>query len=272
MTALQIGTGAGSLAPVSFKTEIVETSDNIERNIRACLSKPYRSFSAVSANPYRPPCSIFGSGPSIDYTWPKAKGDILACNAAHDFLLRKKIVPKYAMLWDPVNVIEEFITPHQAVTYLMASRCHPQVFRRFKDNKVVVWHASGDECLQGLLEEHHKMEPMIMGGSAAVVRAMFLAVAMGYLDLHIFGMDGSFDGGNTHIRQSVVKEEEMAPIFCEGKWFRTASWLAVQAEDFKRIAPYLTAVGVKLTVYGHGLIPHIASGMGLPVIGEHSTT
>lgn len=268
---LQVGNGGG-LAPVTFKTELVETFDNIERNIRACLSRPYRPFMNVACDPFRPSCSIFGSGPSIDYTWTKAKGDILACNAAHDFLVKKNVVPKFTMMWDPVNVIEEFVTPNPFVTYLLASRCHPNVFKRFANNKVVVWHAAGDECIQRLLEEYKKMEPMVMGGSAAVVRSMFLAVAMGYLDLHIFGMDGSFDGGNTHIKKSVVSEEEMAPIFCEGKWFRTASWLAVQAEDFKRIAPYLTAVGVKLTVYGSGLIPHIASGMGLSVIGEGTTS
>lgn len=272
MSAFQVETGAGSLAPVNFKTEVVETSDNIERNIRACLSRPYHPFTNVMANPYRPPCSIFGSGPSIDYTWPRATGDVIACNAAHDYLIKKGIVPRYAMLWDPVDVTEEFITPNPRVTYLLASRCHPKVFRRFRNHRVIVWHAAGDDCIQRLLEEYRKMEPMIMGGSAAAIRAMFLAVAMGYMNLNVFGMDGSFDGSSTHIRQSVVKEDEMAPIFCNGKWFRTASWLAVQAEDFKKCAPYLAAVGVKMTLHGNGLIPHIASGMGLPVIGEHGTT
>ena len=204
-----------------------------------------------------------GSSPSIDWTWRYAKGDIMACNAAHDFLLKNKTIPRYAMLWDPVDVLNDFITPNDHVAYLIASRCHPNIFKRFENNNVYVWHALGDTNIQTILEQHRRMEPMIYGGSTAVTRGMFLAVAMGYLDLHIFGIDSSVDGGS-HIRKSVVREEYME-IFCDGRWFNTTPWLAVQAEDFKRIVPYLVNVGVKMTIYGDGLIPHIAKGFGLTV-------
>lgn len=109
-----------------------------------------------------------------------------------------------------------------------------------------------------------------MGGSTGVTRSLFLAVAMGYLDLHIFGADSSCDGGS-HIRKSVVDETYMN-IFCLGRWFVTTPWLAVQAEDFQKLAPYLAAVGVKLTLYGDGLIPHIARSLGFPVYDKPSIT
>ena len=256
----------GHLAPVVFETGLVESDENIDRNIRACLSKPYRSFNSIAANPFRPSCSVVGSAPSIDWTWTHIKGDVIACNAAHDFLVRHKTVPKFAMMWDPVSVMNDLITPHDAVTYLLASRCHPSIFKRFEKNKVVVWHADGDTNIKAILEEYNKMEPIIFGGSTAVTRAMFVAVAMGYLDLHVFGIDSSTNGGS-HIKKSVVDKDYMQ-INCGGRWFETTPWLAVQAEDFKRIVPHLVSCGVKITVYGDGLIPHIARAMHLPVIDQ----
>lgn len=254
----------GHLAPVVFETGLVESDEKIDRNIRACLARPYQSFTTLCADPWRGSCSIFGSSPSIDWTWRHAKGHIIACNAAHDFLLKNKTVPQYAMLWDPVEVLNDFITPHDHVSYLIASRCHPNIFKRFDGKKCYVWHALGDTNIKTILEEFKKMEPMIYGGSTAVTRAMFLAVAMGYLDLHVFGIDSSVEGGS-HIRKSVVKEDYME-IFCNGRWFNTTPWLAVQAEDFKKIVPFLLNIGVKLTIYGDGLIPHIAKGFGLKVV------
>lgn len=254
----------GHLAPVVFETGLVESDEKIDRNIRSCLAKRYQSFASLCADPWRGSCSIFGSSPSIDWTWPYAKGHIIACNAAHDFLIKNRTIPQYAMLWDPVEVLNDFITPHDQVTYLLASRCHPNIFKRFEGKKFVVWHADGDTNIKSILEQNHRMEPIIFGGSTAVTRSMFLAVAMGYLDLHVFGIDSSTEGGS-HIRKSVVKEDYME-IFCDGRWFETTPWLAVQAEDFKKIAPYLIAAGVNLTIYGDGLIPHIAKGMGLRVI------
>ncbi len=265
-SALGTATPDGVLVPVQFEQGMVETDEKIDRNIRACLSKPYRGFNSVAASPWRQSLSIFGSGPSIDWTVKHARGDVMACNAAHDFLLRHKITPRYAMMWDPVEVMNDLITPHPAVTYLLASRCHQNIFKRFEKNKVVVWHAAGDTNIQKLLQEAGKMEPMIMGGSTAVTRAIFLAAAMGYLDQHIFGADSSCDGGS-HIRKSVVDEQYMQ-INCLGRWFTTTPWLAVQAEDFKVIAPILVQAGVKMTFYGDGLIPHIAKGMGFTVIGD----
>lgn len=268
--SLQLGAERrdGALAPVVFHTEIVETNERIDNNIRATLEKPYKPFMSIAMQHFLPVCSIVGSAPSVEWSWRYARGDIIACNAAHDLLVRNKVTPKYAMLWDPVAVVEEFVTPHDDVTYLVASRCHRGVFKRLEKHKVVVWHADGDPNILSLLEQYRKMEPIVMGGSTAVMRSCFLAVAMGYHDLHLFGVDSSSDGG-THFKKSVVTEEYM-DINCLGRWFRTTSWLAVQAEDFKKIVPYLRLLGVKFTIYGDGLIPHIAKAMGLTVIERAS--
>ena len=103
---------------------------------------------------------------------------------------------------------------------------------------------------------------MIIGGSAAVTRAMILVLPMGYTNVHIFGGDSSFAEGDTHIRQSTTKERRMA-IMCNDRVFETAPWMAQQAEDFKILAPkFAQNHGIEFVIHGDGLIPHIAMTMG----------
>jgi len=201
--------------------------------------------------------SICGSAPSFVDTYVEVIGDIFACNAAQDFLVSRGITPKYEMLWDADPIITQLFTPQHGVRYLVASRCHPDVFDRLDGYDVVVWHAGGDECLERLLNERDVQEPIVNGGSAAVVRAMFVAYAMGYRDMRLFGVDCSSKNKKTHLRDSVVPENELR-VFCNGVWFETTPWLAMQAEDFKIIGPALRDGGTNIVVHGEGLIPHIA--------------
>lgn len=268
MTWPVMGAKSGDvLAPLSLATEICETPENIRANLVSALSSEYEPFTRRLLTKGGSAISICGSGPSLRREFYKAKGDVLACNAAHDFLVRNGMKPTYGMVWDADKVVNKFITPTDGVEYLLASRCHPEVFERFQGRNVTVWHAGGDECLPDLLDEYNKPEPIINGGSAAVVRAMFLAAAMGYLEMHIFGADSSYEGQSSHFQPSVVAEQELG-VFCLGKWFKTTPWLAVQVEDFKLIAPALRDGGARIVVYGDGLLPHVARELGFEVHSE----
>jgi hypothetical protein len=260
--------GDNVLAPLSLATEICETPENVRANLVSTLSKPYNPFTKRLLTKGGSVVSICGSGPSLRREFYKTKGDVLACNAAHDFMVRNGRKPDFGMVWDADKVVNKFITPTDGVEYFLASRCHPDVFERFAGFNVTVWHAGGDECLPDLLDEYNKPEPIINGGSAAVVRGMFLAAAMGYREMHIFGADSSYEGEASHFQKSVVPEEALN-VYCLGKWFKTTPWLAVQVEDFKLIGPALRDGGVKIVIYGDGLLPHVARELGLEVHNEH---
>jgi uncharacterized Rossmann fold enzyme len=289
--------------PLRLDMALANTSEQIDANIRAALERPYIPFTDLLEK-HSGTVSIVGSGPSLKDTWRELKGDVIACNAANQFLLERGVIPRYVMIFDADILAEEFVTtPHKDVTYLLASRCHPNLFKRLEGQRVVVWHAKGDLNIEAILEEHwrktRKVEPMIGGGSAAVTRTMFLVHPMGYRDMHIFGVDSSYNNEDTkrrfdratiekddlwkgsadksHFRKSTTDEKFLA-IMCNTQYadgrqvsrvFHTTPWMAAQAEDFKVLVPSLQRIGMKISVHGDGLIPHLAKyALGLDVDGQ----
>lgn len=250
----------GSVKPLVIVGMTNTTEDVITANLKATFERGYKPF--VEVKKYQGPVSIVGAGPSLSWTYKDIVGDVLACNSAHDFLIGKGIIPKYAMLWDAHPKMNRVIKqPHKDVTYLIASRCHPCVFEQFEGFNVIVWHAMGGDCIEQLLIERNRMEPIIAGGSSSVTRATHVAGAMGYTkEMHLFGVDSCYRNEDSHVGGSVAILEKIKLRVC-GKWFQVAPWMAMQAGDFKMLAPLLKGNGVKLVVHGTGLIPYISTFM-----------
>ena len=254
--------------PLKLESALANTDEDIARNIKHALSLEYTSFQQLVGK-HQGAVAVVGSGPSLKANWQRLRkfsGDIIACNAACQFLLAKGITPRYMFCFDADPLMLEFMTPHADITYLLASRCPPKAFDLIKGCKLVIWHANGDTELERLIREAGKFaEPMVAGGTAAVTRAMVLAQAMGYKDIHLWGADSSFAKGDTHIRQSTTKERRMF-VNAGGRQFETAPWMARQVEDFKVLAPALCRqYGVRFAVHGDGLMAQVAASMGYDV-------
>lgn len=250
-----------------------ETPENVLRNVERTLSVPYERFNEHLGSQKGRTVSICGSGPSFATEYRHTVGDILACNGAHDYLLERGIIPKYALFMDAAEFMDGFIKlPHPDVTYLVASRCHESVFKRLEGCKVVVWHCMGDPGLIDFLEQRSVNEPAVHGGSAAVTRAMIIAYALGYEDWHVFGCDSSYDGDTHHVGDTLVEEKmiDTCPVIggVGGKWFKSTAWMAGQVEDFIDMVPQMHTRGVKITVHGTGLLPEMAKAMGLTVLTQ----
>lgn len=250
--------------PLKIHSALANTVEDITGNIESALQRDYIPFNALIGTKSGA-VAVVGSGPSLKANWKqlrKFKGDILACNASCQFLLERGITPTYMMCFDADPLMLEFITPHPDITYLLSSRCPPKAFDMLEGCKVVCWHAAGDSNIQAMLEKHKRMEPMVVGGSAAVTRAMVLVSPIGYRQIHLYGADSSFADGDTHIRKSTTDERRMA-LMCAGRIFETAPWMAQQAEDFKILLPILfDKLKLEVIVHGDGLIPHIAMQKG----------
>lgn len=228
-------------------------------NIRATFARGYIRFNELLNSAKGRTISIVGSGPSLSWTYKDIVGDIIACNSAHDFLIEKGIVPKYAMYWDANPIIAEFAKkPHEGVIYLVASRCHPDLFKALEKQRVIVFHALSGENIAQFLVSLNRMEPMIGGGCAGVTRATHIAGAMGYTDMHLFGADSSYSENDTHVGVSIINQQKMKLRVC-GKEFITAPWMALQVADFKKLGPHLQKGGVKFTVHGRGMFQHAAT-------------
>ena len=256
--------GGGTWLPLLLHSALANSVEDIDRNIESALKRDYIPFNTLLGTKSGA-VAIVGSGPSLKQNWRQLldfKGDIVACNAAFQFLLAKGITPKYMMCFDADPLALEFITPREGVTYLIASRCPPEAFDILAGSRVVCWHAAGDTNVRALLEKAGRMEPMVIGGSAAVTRAMILAAPIGYREIHIYGGDSSHSDADTHIRKSTTEERRM-PIMCAGRVFMTSPWMAVQANDFKALLPLLVdRLRIDITVHGDGLLPHIARWKG----------
>ena len=168
------------------------------------------------------------------------------------------------MIWDAAEICENFAVSNQDMTYLIASRCHPSVFKRLEDCKVTVWHAAGDNNILELLQRPEVIakqpchEPLINGGTAGVTRAIFLATVLGYTDIHIYGGDSCYSAnGSTHATGSLVPEKDVEvalgnnpPIF-----FRTTPEWCAQVEEYRAIFTILTCcASIKLEVHGDGML------------------
>lgn len=251
--------------PLKLNSEGVATDETFRRNIEATLGRGYTRLNEYLES-QKGSISICGFAPSLKDYWPLVKGDVMACNRAHDWLIERGLVPKWCLLMDPLEIIADMVTPHEGVTYLVASRCHEAVFEKLKDSRVIVWHAAGDKPIMPILEEKGVMEPTVNGGTACVTRGMVLAIAMGYTDVHIFGADSSFpEGSHTHLEKSMVEEKEIE-VQVDGRRFRATPWMTLQVEDIRILCPDLTEKGNRFTFYGDGMMQHVANVMGYKVV------
>lgn len=236
------------------------TSNDLHSNFYATLERGFTPINDLLGS-YHGTCSIVGSGPTIRQTHKELVGDVIAINSAISYLLDCGIVPKFGVLWDGTEIVEKFARPHPDITYLVASRCHPKVFERLKDCKVIVWHAGGDHDIAEVMSKPEviaKMthQPLICGGSAGVTRTLYVASVLGYTDIHLFGADSCYTGNDTHVRGSVVPEKDIMVSLgnnTEGSpaiWFRTTPEWCAQVNEYRSI--YALTVSGRLSALTKG--------------------
>jgi hypothetical protein len=176
---------------------------------------------------------------------------ILTVSGAHDFLINREIVPDFHADSDPREhkaMFTEF--PHEDVTYLMASCCHPKIWENLKGQEVKLWHLDNGEETMKWLEENDPLSFCIGGGSTAGLRAIELGLVMGYGKFHIFGMDCSFRENQWAGKHSGTPHPVMK-IKCAGKDFET-SGLMVQAA--RELIEMKEKRNLDVTIYGDGLL------------------
>lgn len=206
--------------------------------------------------------AVCGAGPSLREHARELRGEVFAINSAIGYLLGEGIVPRWAMIWDCAELCREFAVPHPDVTYLVASRCHPAVFERLKDCRVLVWHACGDHNILEYLEEHGIMEPLVNGGTTGITRGIYLAYALGYRHLNLYGADSCYVGSDTHVGGASLVYEHHLPVIINGRWFDSTAQWAAQVEEMKIMYPMFRAYGgATMTVYGDGMLAWVMSIM-----------
>jgi len=243
---------------------------NIEANVRRDL--PW----FAGAPPNKETMVLVCGGPSLndsinDIRWHKRRGaKIVTVNNTLKVMLENNIVPDAHLMLDarPENV--EFIQGVDAcnpVRFFLASQCDPTIFDALSDRDVILWHNGiGDgERLEELakpFEDENKMRVLLQvpGGGTVGLRAMWLGFFSGYRKLHIYGMDGSYEGDKHHAYPQALNDgEETLEVAMNGKRYRCAKWQARQANEFNGTYADLTKHGMQIWVHGRGLIPDMAA-------------
>ncbi len=218
-----------------------------------------------SAELRKEPIAIVCFGPSLNDTWEEIKKFkyILTCSGSHGYLRRKGLTPTWHMEVDPrahkIELIGDDISPE--TEFLMASCVNPKVFDHLEKSqaKLTLWHTYSGEPAATMPLVYPRGEWVSTGGANVGLRAFVIARMLGFTDLHVFGMDGSFPpevGGLKHASHhpNVAKKYILAEY--KGKKYATTTAFLECARGTFHELKILTDVNVKF--YGEGLIQEMA--------------
>lgn len=209
---------------------------------------------------------IVGGSPSLESQIWRIRGyqnsgcAIFATNGAYKYLKESGIQPDGHVICDARSENVDFVPPPEDKTVLCfyASQTHRSV-RKAAGDRLTTWHRFSD-VYKEVVGDHPSKEVFVGGGSTVGLLAISVGYILGFRNFLIFGMDSSYAEDSHHAyRQSLNDDEYTVNAIVNDRQFKAAPWMVQQAEEFMRMADHMKAIGCRLTVYGEGLIPYLAS-------------
>jgi 2-polyprenyl-3-methyl-5-hydroxy-6-metoxy-1,4-benzoquinol methylase len=204
------------------------------------------------------PIAIVCFGPSLNKTWKKIKKFkyIMSCSGSHKFLVDHGIIPTHHIEVDPrPHKIELLGEPQKECTYYPASACHPKYLNHLSGYNVKMWHVF--DATEGSIDVIPEGEWMLSGGCGVGLRAFTLSRFLGFKNLHVFGMDGSFeDETKRHTTSHPLDVKRYSTTEYNGKEYKTTPAMLEQATQTFHEMDELVDVRVKF--YGEGLVQAMA--------------
>lgn len=207
------------------------------------------------------PLAIVAGGPSLKTTLEELepyRHNIMVCGSAHDHVVSLGYVPRYAVFCDPDPIMLNYVRkPHPQTTYLLASHCNANLFDALRHFPIAMWHPAGIASKEEEDRIYHA-EPRIGGGCTVTLRAIPLAIMLGYSNQHFFGFDSCISEEEHH---AYAAEDVSKPIDVRvgenGRTFHAPGYLLAQAQQFQSIV--LKGYGHLFTptIHGDGLIAEI---------------
>lgn len=239
-------------------TMLCNTDDEARKaNIRTNAARDMPWFRSSAA--HDGVAILCGSGPSIRddldaiKDWIDRGATVFALNGAARWLNSHDIAPHYQVMIDARRENGDLIGA--ANHYLLASQCHPAVIDAVETRTTLVhllWDHL-DDCLPA-----HDADYTVIGSAASCGPvAAFLAYAMGFRELHLYGYDSSHKSfGDSHaLRQPINDGEPCAQVMWDGKTYLTSLVMKQQAEQFFNVKLALEQIGATVHVHGEGLLP-----------------
>jgi hypothetical protein len=206
-----------------------------------------------------------GYGPSLEDTWGKIKPPLICMSNSLKFLIGKGLQPSegwfYAMT-DPrpnnLDFIRNPVVPE--VTYLMASVCHPKVWRILAGQKVIMWHAMSGEHTPEWVRVNDPGTWLVGAGSTIGLCSVHLGGFLGYRKFEIHGFDGSFRNGKRHAGEHNGHGQEYIERVQNGRTFQTSK---IMDNGNVEVENMLKAFPIFCIFHGDGLMQEWVRTAGL---------
>ena len=167
------------------------------------------------------------------------------------------------VLLDPRGHVKDFLDPiKDDIYYYVATMCHPSTTSLFDDVKnAYFWNAlvgAGEQEYIGKLiveEKRNVASTMIVGGSTAAMRALFVAYTMGFRSFILYGYDSCFWTPQNMEHVDAMGQPYFWNVAVNGKKYLTSLQLYSQAQEFAKLLEGLsTANTFDIEVRGRGII------------------
>ena len=251
---------AGCIVTTAKSTD--EILDNISKNTKRTLGEAHLSRDWRENKPI----AIVGGGPSLrDTIGELSKYQfVMVCGSAHDYVMKYAGCPiDFCVLCDPDPLIISYLKEiRQGTKYFVASQCSPEIFDYLKFNDVKIWHAAGENVDQAVFG---KDKVPIGGGCTIGTRAIILAMAFGFNNIHLYGFDTCLTEDNRHHAYEFNDPEKEkvslgniseVKLSVDGPTFKVAGYMLGQLFDFKTLLKNYSS-RVRIEIFGDGLLKHL---------------
>lgn len=206
---------------------------------------------------------VVGSGPSLPLFIDEIKEErlkgrpICAVKGAHDLLCEHDLEPDLFVSVDPRPRHENIRMANSRTIYVLASRCHPEMFETLKDRKIVVFHAYSEreECKTWLKEG----KVGVGGGTTSGLRAVTIGTILGFHKFILYGMDSCLANDKMTKRFTGEKAGQIIDIKVgredAQRTFYANAALAQQANEFQDHYKFIP--GIEFEIKGDGLLAAI---------------
>lgn len=260
-----------ALQPLTLNAKCVMGPNELIRNMRYAIGRNYPQF--YRRDPHHGEAVLCGSAPSIedhveDIRRLYNEGHlIMAIKGTHDWLLERGIRPHLALAVDPQEKIAKlYQNPVPDCTYLIASQCHPEVFKALEDVPVVLWHCFTKKAhkywsnyiQRKKKKKRYKNLYFVNGGSTSGLRAITLTWLMGYRKVNLFGFDSCLKSQTDDLLKVTGErnEKNTCVVVVNDRHFFCDPAMACQGNEF--LNQIKNTGRLQVRVWGDGFIPYVS--------------